>query len=994
MNPEYYSIDEELDKYEEAARFKGANFPDTPSMVDGTSFNASKNVEEVFTKMPNGGHVKIAEREITPEAKIMRYNAALREQGITPTADDFYAAGFDDQQIAAAGLLNIESTDGGRTEPLSEYEKMFIERQGGELYNPPELTFGQKAADLAASTGRVVGGGIQDTITGLVGTADDIGEAIGNLGYFYMGPDGLEYSREKKEGHLRADKAFEKGLDNLGIKIPEGDGPIESLARGLMMFASGMTIAPVKGVNFLSMMLRGGFADALLDPEEGNISTLAREFGIDNAILEFLDSQVDEEASALERLGARLTNTFEGVLAGGVIDGLIKTLGFGLKKVKGDKSLVEYLRGKFGVVKDRLTQTGDMPTVGMFGGNYQNIFLKPGQKRSFYVTSRSGNENHDAAVNRVQEISKSKGNKRVKIEDLVDFFEENHLQIYGRKLNPDIDEDFNIAADAAADEILYQMDQAVNGIGWYDKDVKRTFALMAKTPGLEELGNNETLRVIWSAIAAPTSIGNKVNNNTRAATAAFLQYLKTGKVPVNPPLKGATTEGISGAGWGLKQQSVAAGMKVISYLIDTKGPEGFADWWLSPHTLGELTAVRKAAGLSSGPVGVGGGKDSVHLGAMVLGDKTGPYSLNINGYQGTTKDIWFSRSYNRHFGNMRNADGSIAGQPRNQVERRRMEQFTRKVIDNLQGLGLSEQDAQAVLWFYEQGLFTDLGVVSRPGSFSEAMEKISNDLRSGVRASDENKIGTESPTAEVTGFRSISNPKRTVRSTRRDQQIDDQQSGPYSRGSGAGSEGTGLLVLTPNENIQAIYNKADIALPKITETKASETANQYNLDMTSAMSNHKYAAQVEIKSPEDLADARLFRTENGSGFAIKSDGDIVAVFQSANESQSVGYAMIQAAVEAGGRKLDAFETFLPGIYETAGFKPVARLGWSDEFAPPNWNKETFKSFNNGEPDVVFYVYDPNYFGGATDVPRINTYDEGVVAQEQEISKLKETIDGY
>ena len=369
MNPEYYSIDEELDKYEEAARFKGANFPDTPSMVDGTSFNASKNVEEVFTKMPNGGHVKIAEREITPEAKIMRYNAALREQGITPTADDFYAAGFDDQQIAAAGLLNIKSTDGGRTEPLSEYEKMFIERQGGELYNPPELTFGQKAADLAASTGRVVGGGIQDTITGLVGTADDIGEAIGNLGYFYMGPDGLEYSREKKEGHLRADKAFEKGLDNLGIKIPEGDGPIESLARGLMMFASGMTIAPVKGVNFLSMMLRGGFADALLDPEEGNISTLAREFGIDNAILEFLDSQVDEEASALERLGARLTNTFEGVLAGGVIDGLIKTLGFGLKKVKGDKSLVEYLRGKFGVVKDRLTQPGDMPTVGSLGGN-------------------------------------------------------------------------------------------------------------------------------------------------------------------------------------------------------------------------------------------------------------------------------------------------------------------------------------------------------------------------------------------------------------------------------------------------------------------------------------------------------------------------------------------------------------------------------------------------------------------------------------------------
>ncbi len=668
--------------------------------------------------------------------------------------------------------------------------------------------------------------------------------------------------------------------------------------------------------------------------------------------------------------------------------------GFGKLLKRGIKIIEPKILNMGNVVKERLNQPGEMPTVGMFGGNFQNMFLGPGQKRSFYVTARAGGEQNINSINRVQEISKSKGNKRVKIEDLADYFEENHLQIHGRKLNPDVDEDFNLAADAAADEILYQMDQAVNGVGWYDKDVKRTFSLMAKTPGLEELADNETLRVIWSAIAAPTSIGNKVNNNTRAATAAFLQYLKTGKVPINPPLKGATTEGISGAGWGLKQQSVAAGMKVISYLIDTKGPEGFADWWLSPHTLAEITAVRKAAGLSSGPVGVGGGKDSVHLGAMVLGDKTGPYSLNINGYEGTTKDIWFSRSYNRHFGNMKNPDGSVAGQPRNQVERRRMEQFTLKVIDNLEGLGLSEQDAQAVLWFYEQGLFTDLGVVSRPGSFSQAMEKISNELRSGVRASDENKIGTESATAEISRFRSVSQPKRTVRSTRRNQQVDGETSNTYARESGEGSEGNGLLVLNPNEKTQVIYNKSNLALPKISETKASDTANQYNLDMTNAMSNHEFAAQVEIKSAEDLANSRLFRTENGSGFAIKSDGDIVAVFQSATENQSVGYAMIQAAVEAGGRKLDAFETFLPGIYETAGFRPVARLGWSDEVAPPNWNKETFKDFNNGEPDVVFYVYDPDYFGGATDVVKFNSYDEAVAAQEKEISRLRETIDGY
>jgi hypothetical protein len=115
----------------------------------------------------------------------------------------------------------------------------------------------------------------------------------------------------------------------------------------------------------------------------------------------------------------------------------------------------------------------------------------------------------------------------------------------------------------------------------------------------------------------------------------------------------------------------------------------------------------------------------------------------------------------------------------------------------------------------------------------------------------------------------------------------------------------------------------------------------------------------------------------------------VAVFQSANETGSVGYSMIQAAVEAGGRKLDAFDTFLPGIYEAAGFKPVARLPWNDEFAPPGWNKDTFNDFNNGEPDVVFFVYDPNYFGGATDVPRFTDYDEAVAAQDAELARLGE-----
>ena len=638
-------------------------------------------------------------------------------------------------------------------------------------------------------------------------------------------------------------------------------------------------------------------------------------------------------------------------------------------------------------IGDRLTQPGDMPAVGSMGGNIgQNK-----KKRTFYVNAREGGVENQNAVNSVLSISQNKGNKKPKVEDLIDYFEQNHQQIYGKKLDPNLEEDFDLAVNTASDEISYQLDQAVSGRGWYDSDVKKTFETLSETPGLEELATNETLRVVWSAIAAPTSIGNKVSNNTRAATAAFLQFLKTGKVPVNAPEKGAVTEGLSGAGWGLKQKSVASGMKVISYLIETKGVEGFADWWLSPHTLKELTEVRKAAGLGSGPSGLGGGQNSIHLGAMVLGDKTGRYSLNINGYQGTTKDMWFARSYNRHFGNMKNPDGSLANQPRNIPERQRMEEFSRRLVDKLSDQGLSEQDAQAVLWFYEQNLFTDLGVVSRPGSFSEAAEKIKNDLRSGVRGSDENQTGAQSSDTQLSDFRSISAPKRTVRSGRRGGETTGETSKPYTRGSGEGDEGTGLLVLQPNEQTQRLYNESGIALPVIKETPASDTAVQYNADMTNAMTGHTYGAQVEIKSADELANARLFRTENGSGFAVKPDGDIVALFQSGNETGRIGYGMIQAAIEAGGKKLDAFDTFLPGIYETAGFRPVARLPWNDEFAPDNWDKNTFKAFNNGEPDVVFFVYDPSYFGGATDVPKFTNYDDAVAAQNAELSKLENNI---
>ena len=586
--------------------------------------------------------------------------------------------------------------------------------------------------------------------------------------------------------------------------------------------------------------------------------------------------------------------------------------------------------------------------------------------------------------------------QRVKIDDLAKAFDADHLETYGRKLNPKVAEDQQMAAKVIAKEIDLQMTQANSGAGWYDADVEKAFKLLGETPGLESLKSNETHRIIWSALSAPTSIGQKVIGNTKASTAAALTYFRTGEIPTVAPKAGATTEGIANAGWGFKQKSVEPGMKVISTLIKKLGEEGFADWWLSPHSLKELTAIRKEAGLGGAPTGLSGGKDSIHLGAMVLGDKTGRFSLNINGYEGTTKDVWYSRSYNRAFGQMFGANDPktglpvVQGGPRNQTERREMEAFNQLVLYNTKLEGLSEADAQAVLWFYEQGLYSRLGVQSRPGSFSEGVGEVHGSLgiRQAVRGSDGSQAQIEPP-ADLENFRDISGKQRTLRANRRDAQsgVDNglgnsQKSSPYQRGAIEGYGGDGLLSFSADPDTLAKYQSVGLSLPNINQVDSASSAVAYNADMTSAMSGHRLGAQVEIKSAEDLASSNLFRTESGSGFAIKPDGDIVAVFASPSEPKGGSYSMLQAAVQAGGKKLDAFDTYLPDIYESVGFRPVARLPWNDEFAPPGWDKNAFSKYSNGEPDVVFFVHDAEYFGGATDVPVVTNYDDAVRLQNE------------
>lgn len=111
-----------------------------------------------------------------------------------------------------------------------------------------------------------------------------------------------------------------------------------------------------------------------------------------------------------------------------------------------------------------------------------------------------------------------------------------------------------------------------------------------------------------------------------------------------------------------------------------------------------------------------------------------------------------------------------------------------------------------------------------------------------------------------------------------------------------------------------------------------------------------------------LEGATKFLTADGqSGFAIKDDGDIVSIFNN-SDRPNAALSALMLALENGGTKLDAFEVGLQRIYRQAGFQVTKRQKWEQKEMPKGWDKKFFKSFNNGEPDVVQMTYQPDHVG--------------------------------
>lgn len=218
---------------------------------------------------------------------------------------------------------------------------------------------------------------------------------------------------------------------------------------------------------------------------------------------------------------------------------------------------------------------------------------------------------------------------------------------------------------------------------------------------------------------------------------------------------------------------------------------------------------------------------------------------------------------------------------------------------------------------------------------------------------------------------------------------------PYTRtGNNSAQDGLVEYSIEAKPEIKKIFEEAELPTPSFNQLKKND--NKAIDTFKNAIAKAKqslggYGASVELK--DDYTDINLYLSEDGeSGFGIKPNGDIVSVFSNNKAEGGRSAYMLEMAISQGGRQLDCFDVYLVEIYEAHGFKPVAKMKWNDEYIPEGWNKENFKNYNNGEPDVVFMAYDPNNdiekkkkeaeekYGKKNEIPYIVDYDMGEDAQ--------------
>jgi hypothetical protein len=641
----------------------------------------------------------------------------------------------------------------------------------------PEADANAKAGEMLV---RSIGAGLRDTAQQTLNLGGEI----------------IDYATEKATGQPAGAFDYVKGA------IPEikTDSTAEEIVR--LVTNVGSAIFLTRGVGLRGAVVNSAAVDALMDPTQGNLSSMAKELGFSNELLDFMDSKVGDEATAEERLTARLKNVLEGAGIGGLLSTVVR----GFKEIKADPAAAAKVAGGLLVgdtllnpdeaqagVLQRLARSakGTITKLGKAEGETATQFIERMNREAPIVTNADEfvKTYGDVPAVSAAQPSDAVAWRMAQNKDTVPVLPTGQMgekttaaspfaQIGGyfdslvRMKNGGLPREWSNPEharqiiDEAAAEVKYQLALGdprkkdftqKTGWGWYDEDTQRMFNTASKT--MPELGMNskrgvkvpwgdgtdnvtpEQSRILLAAVGAPQSFGNPAKRNADIALQAYEVFRKTGQFPEKGIfLNSAGAVESTGSYWtqrAVSQQYIG----VLNTLIREVGPAKAADWLVSPHSIAELRDLKRRAVDADGEkifkgdtsMGISGKADEIKPGAFVFGPKGGQFMGNLLGFPGTTTDMWFTRSWNRYLGKSREGVGALSEtglveQPRNLGERADMADFSRQLTDKLNqdqdlvahlGRPMTERDTQAVLWYFEQFLYNEMGVKVKPTSFGE-----------------------------------------------------------------------------------------------------------------------------------------------------------------------------------------------------------------------------------------------------------------------------------
>ena len=126
----------------------------------------------------------------------------------------------------------------------------------------------------------------------------------------------------------------------------------------------------------------------------------------------------------------------------------------------------------------------------------------------------------------------------------------------------------------------------------------------------------------------------------------------------------------------------------------------------------------------------------------------------------------------------------------------------------------------------------------------------------------------------------------------------------------------------------------------------------FSASLNRAIQVNEYGPFVSPQTVSDLHDtnATVFLSRDKmAGVAIWPDGNIGALFHNKNSRiRPARPELLLTALAYGGRKLDCFNGTLARFYGAAGFIPVARVAFDQQFAPDRWREDW------GTPDIIFW----------------------------------------